>query len=285
MSEFGGSCDYNAADSIPQVFDSVEREHVDFGVVPVENSTEGSVHATLDRLAETNLSICGEILTPVRHALMAKGADPRTIDTVVSHPQALAQCRTRLKDLLPHVRIREASSTAQAAQQAAHSNSVAALGSEILAGLYDLNILERDLQDIAVNLTRFLAIGLEYAPMTGDDKTSIMFAVPHEPGALCNSLATLAKHELNMTKIVSRPSRKAPWEYVFFVDFHGHRDEPKVHGAIVEMAQNSAKLKVLGSYRAAEWGKSHRMSAGPALDRTLQNGSAAVQFGPIANRS
>jgi chorismate mutase/prephenate dehydratase len=147
--------------------------------------------------------------------------------------------------------LKEAPSTARAAELAAESESVAALGSEILADLYGLNILKTNVQDIAANQTRFLVMGHSRVARTGSDKTSIMFSAPHEPGALCKVLAELGDHGLNMTKIVSRPSKRTPWEYVFFVDFYGHMDEPGVARALERMSALSLGMKILGSYPPA----------------------------------
>lgn len=251
MGHFGASCQYRPVQSIPQVFDDVERGAANFGVAPVENSTEGSVHVTMDKLADTDLTICGEILTPIRHCLMAKGNELESIKTVMSHPQALAQCRTRLRELLPNVGILECPSTARAAQEASVNNSSAVVGSRALASLYDLKVLEDGIQDVSVNLTRFVIIGKDNPSVTGNDKTSIMFGVPHKPGALGCALAGLADHGLNMTRIESRPSKQTPWEYVFFVDFQGHMDDPKVSGALRDMGPKTVKMKVLGSYPVA----------------------------------
>ncbi len=282
LGHFGASCEYKPAQSIPQVFNDVELGNVNYGVAPVENSTEGSVHATMDRLADTDLTVCGEILSPIRHCLMAKGADLETIKMVMSHPQALAQCGNRLRELLPKVLIMECPSTAKAAKEASENVSVAAVGSRTLATLYDLEVLEDGIQDVSVNLTRFVIIGNNRPAVTGNDKTSIMFGVPHKPGALGAALAALAHHGLNMSRIESRPSKRTPWEYVFFVDFLGHVDDPKVIEALKDMGSKTTKMKVLGSYPAAlNTSGSARLSGLEKEDLRLK----PLDVGPINNNT
>lgn len=248
IDRFGKAADFAPEDSIHSVFRQVECGHADFGVVPVENSSEGSVNATLDELTETSLRICGEVLLPISHCLAARTPELGSIRTVLSHPQALAQCRSWLRERLPGVELRGVSSTAAAAQEAALREDCAAVGAGMCADLYGLHIVVRDIQDRSLNLTRFLIVGVESCEATARDKTSIVFSTAHRPGALHRALAAFAQREINLLKIESRPSKTAPWEYVFFTDFEGHETDDRVRPALENLRDAVQRLKILGSY-------------------------------------
>jgi len=248
---FGSTATLVPARSIADVFEEVERGRAEFGVVPVENSTEGSVNVTLDRLIDSDLLITGELLLEITHHLLGRAQDLAAIRTVCSHPQALAQCRQWLTTNLPDVTLEEVSSTAAAAERADHDPTVAALASELAARLYDLPVLHRRIEDNPLNSTRFLVLGRRAMPPTGKDKTSILCSLKHEVGALAAFLEPFARHGLNLTKIESRPTKRRPWEYVFFVDFEGHADTPPVQAALNEIRGRCLYLKPLGSYPTA----------------------------------
>jgi chorismate mutase/prephenate dehydratase len=247
---FGRSCSFLPSDSIVDVFRRVEIGHADFGVVPVENSTEGTVGLTLDQLAVTHVDICAEIFLRVSHALMSLDRDLGNIERVFSHPQALAQCLGWLSNKLPGTAMIQTSSTAAAAQRASQEAGTAAVGSEMLAPVYGLEVLARDIQDRALNLTRFLVIGNQESSRTGRDKTSLLFAVSHHPGALREALTPFAEQEVNISRIESRPSKETPWEYVFFLDLEGHLADKSVGTAVEKLAACVSRLKILGSYPA-----------------------------------
>ena len=244
---FGTSLDYAAQKTIGDVFTEVAKNCADYGVVPVENSTEGVVTHTLDMFVESDLKIVAQIVTPIQHCLMSRGALAQ-VRKLYTHPQALAQCRGWVQRHLPHAEIVETSSTTRAAELAAKDRKAAAIAGALAAERYRLDILESDIQDSAVNATRFLVLGRKCAPPTGDDRTSLMFSIHHHVGALHQSLAPFRRAKLNMTKIESRPSRRKAWEYFFFVDCEGHAEDRRVARAIAELGKHCTFVKVLGSY-------------------------------------
>jgi len=250
---FGESVEYHGSRTIAEVFEDVERGRAHFGVVPVENSTDGAVNVTLDRLVETELMICGELTLEIAQHLLSRARDLREIKRVLSHPQGLGQCRGWLAANLPDVPVEETTSTAAAAELAASDTTVAAIASDLAGRLYNVPILQAHIEDNRQNTTRFLVLGRQAAgPSGGRDKTSVVFAMPNQPGALYRILEPLARAGLNLTKIESRPARRATtWDYVMFVDLEGHRATPLVANALSEMAQRTLFLKVLGSYPAA----------------------------------
>ncbi len=248
---FGSSATLVPVRSIAEVFDEVERGRAQFGVVPVENSTEGSVNVTLDRLIDSDLLIAGELSLEISHHLLARAPELAAVRSVCSHPQALAQCRQWLSTHLPEVTLEEVSSTAAAAQRSADDPTAAAVASELAARVYDLPLLVRNIEDNPHNSTRFLVLGRRPMPPTGKDKTSILCSLKHEVGALATFLEPFARHGLNLTKIESRPTKRRPWEYVFFVDFEGHLDTPPVQAALNEVRARCPFLKILGSYPTA----------------------------------
>ena len=235
--------------SINDIFILVEGEKVNYGIIPVENSTEGSVNIALDLLLESNISISGEVEERITHNLIAA---PRTelkdIKIIYSHPQAIAQCRDFIEKSLPNVQARDASSTAAAVNVAKDMENTAAIGSKLAAKVYDMNILKEKIEDNPNNFTRFLVLAKKDADPTGYDKTSIIFSVQHFPGALHKALGVFAGRGINLTKIESRPTKDKPWEYIFFCDFEGHRTDKKLHEAFMELRNTTIVLKILGSY-------------------------------------
>jgi chorismate mutase/prephenate dehydratase len=248
---FGGSVEYLSCETISDVFDAVEKKMADYGVVPVENSTEGAVTYTLDRLVDTSLKICAEIYLPISECLLATGPRER-IQKLYSHPQVLGQCRQWLQREMSGVDLIPVASTARAAELASKEDGAAALASHLAAEIYGLQILESDVQDLSGNTTRFLVIGNSFGKPTGEDKTSLLFAVQHKAGALYGALESFKTFKLNMTKIESRPSRGKAWEYYFFVDVEGHIQDACVADAIAEMDGHCVLNTVLGSYPRAK---------------------------------
>ncbi len=252
MRYFGGSVNFVSQDSIPDVFRVVERGQTPFGVVPVENSSEGAVGQTLDHLAGSGVRICGETFCQISHCIMSLEHSLGAIERVYSHPQALAQCLGWLSQKLPSRPLIPVASTSAAAVKAGEERGSAAVGSSMLAGLHGLEVLATDIQDLALNQTRFLIIGSVENSPTGKDKTSVLFTTSHKPGALWRALTPLAEMGINLTKIESRPSKERPWEYIFFVDFEGHIGDDHVALTIRALEGCVEKLKVLGSYPAAD---------------------------------
>jgi chorismate mutase / prephenate dehydratase len=251
--QFGLSARAIPVGTINGVFEEVARGGADFGVVPVENSTEGVVNHTLDTFLTTELRISAEIILEVNHCLLVRpGLDLAHIDRVFSHPQALAQCRRWLSQNLPRAAVVEAGSTSEAARLAREDPHGAAIASELAARLYDMTVARRNLADVAHNVTRFLVIGEKQADPTGRDRTSILLELADEPGILFKVLEPFARRGVNMSKIESRPSRRRPWEYVFFIDVDGHQRDAAVTAAADEVRERCTTLKLLGSYPKAE---------------------------------
>lgn len=247
---FGSSVRYLPCETISDVFAVVEKRTADYGVVPIENSTDGAVTHTLDQLAETPLKISAEIYLPISQCLVAAG--PREqLRRLYSKPEAFGQCRRWLHENLPGVELASASSTARAAEIARDEPGSGALASSLAAELYGLRILEHDIQDLGGNTTRFLVIARAYGPPSGRDKTSILFAVRHKVGALHDALGAFKKYTVNMTRIESRPSKTKAWEYYFFVDLEGHAQEEQLRRALEDLAEHCTLLTVLGSYPRA----------------------------------
>ncbi len=245
--KFGASVSYLPRESIGDVFEAVSRGRADYGVVPIENSTEGAVNHTLDVFIESELRICAQLTLKIEHHFMA--VMPREqVRRVFSHPQVFGQCRQWLHDHLPGVDQVEVSSTARAGEMAAKATDAGALAGRMVAELYGLSILDAGVQDRATNTTRFLVIGPKDCPPTGRDKTSLMFGVPDRAGALFSALEPLQRTGVSMSKIESRPSKRKPWEYVFFVDVEGHRQEDRLVQSIGEVEARCSFLKILGSY-------------------------------------
>ncbi len=221
MKQFGFSAQLVPQKSIPAVFDEVQRGRANYGVVPVENSTEGAVSHTLDMFMESELKINAEVLLEISHYLLSRTGRFEDIRKVVSHPQPLAQCRKWLEENLPDVPLVDVGSTAMAAQTAADDETAAAIASEMAASLYGLQIVKERIEDNPNNFTRFLVIGRKTPSPSGRDKTSIMFSVKDEPGILYRMLEPFSKRGVNLSKIESRPMKKKAWEYIFFLDHGG----------------------------------------------------------------
>lgn len=238
--------------TIGGVFEEVERGGADLGVVPVENSTEGVIISTLDGFVESELKVSAEIILKISLCLMARsGVDLDAIERVYSIPVAMGQCRKWLAANLPRATMVESPSTAEAARSALGDAHGAAVASEMAAKLYELHVVKRNIEDFAQNVTRFLVLGRQEAGPTGNDKTSMLLTTRDEPGILYRVLGAFAERGLNMTKIESRPSRRRPWEYVFFVDIDGHAGDAGLRAAIEQVRAQCESLKVLGSYPKA----------------------------------
>jgi len=248
MQHFGLSGDFVPKKDIADVFDDVEKGRADFGVVPIENSTEGVVSHTLDKFVQSNLKIYSEVMLEISLALLNKTGKVSDIAKVCSHPHAIAQCKNWVKSNLPKALVIDVSSTALAAQMAAEDSSTAAIASIAAASLYDLRVIEKNIEDNSNNYTRFLVIGKNLANKTGRDKTSLMFAIKDAPGALYTMLKPFASRGINLTKIESRPIKTKAWEYVFFVDLDGHMADEPVKDAVAELEKSCSFLKILGSY-------------------------------------
>lgn len=248
IQQFGHAAKFYQAKGLADIFDEVEKGRMDYGVVPIENSTEGVVNLTLDLFIDSHLKICAEILLKVAHHLLSKSGKVEDVKRVYSHPQAIAQCTNWLAKNLPHIPVKEVFSTAKAAQHAAEDENVAAIASEFAAKHYNLRIVRRDIEDIAQNFTKFWVIGKKSPGRTGNDKTSIMISLKDGVGALYHMLEPFAGQEINLTKIESRPFKKRPWEYIFFIDIEGHAQDENVSLALQEIQKSSQFHKVLGSY-------------------------------------
>jgi len=248
LKHFGRNCAFIPLPSIKDVFFEVERKRADFGVVPIENSTEGVVNHSLDMFIDSDLLIVAEREEPISHNLFSLSGRLKEIQTVYSHPQPLAQCRKWLDTHLPHVAIHESASTSDAALKATLDASSGAIASLMAGKMYHLKPVAEKIEDTRDNATRFLIIGRASAPETGRDKTSILFALKDKVGALYEVLEAFKKEGLNLTKIESRPTKKKAWEYIFFVDFIGHQSQKNVQRALASLREKCSSLKILGSY-------------------------------------
>ncbi len=248
IQQFGQAARYIYTKSVAEIFDEVERERADYGVVPIENSTEGVVNLTLDMFIESPLQICAEVMLEISHALLSKMEQMEDITTIYSHPQALAQCYGWLSKNVPHAEIKEVFSTAMAAKMTLEEPHSAAIASEFAAKIYGVPVLKRKIEDNPQNFTRFWVVGKKSPGRTGDDKTSLMFSIRDGVGALHEMLEPFATHSINMTKIESRPFRKKPWEYIFFIDIEGHLEDAPVKAALEAVTKKTQFMKILGSY-------------------------------------
>lgn len=251
LQRFGASLRYVPLKTISEVFHEVSKRRADFGVVPIENSTEGVVTHTLDMFYDSDLKIVAQIVLPVQHCLLSHARRDQ-IKKLYIHPQTLAQCRGWLQKNFPNVEIIETSSNARSAELAAQDKTAGAIAGLLAAEKYGLPVLEHNVQDSADNATRFLVLGRQCSPPTGNDRTSLMFCIADRPGALYSALAPFSRHQINMTKIESRPSKRKAWEYFFFVDIDGHASDPKVARAIKQLSEHCVFVKVLGSYPNTE---------------------------------
>ncbi|MCA9482671.1 MAG: prephenate dehydratase [Nitrospina sp.] len=248
MKKFGHSAEFRPATHINGIFRLVEQGHADYGVVPIENSIEGVVNLTLDTFVDSPLVICDEIRLGISHCLMSHSGKPGQVKEIHSHPQALAQCRNWLSEHYPDAEQIPTSSTAIAAQLAGQEKHIAAVAGKLAAETYKLKVIAERIEDDLKNTTRFLIIGKEMAKKAKHNKTSIMFSIKDEAGSLLKILQLFARHEINLTKIQSRPLRNRPWEYLFFVDFEGHVEEPGIVKVLDTLRKRSLFLRVMGSY-------------------------------------
>ena len=246
-SKFGASVKYAPQASISEVFDAVARGRADYGVVPVENSWEGAVNHTLDMFLESELQVCAQILLKIEQHLLAVGARDE-ITKIYSHPQAFGQCRRWLQSNMPKAEWVEVSSTTRAAELAARETGTAAVAGKLAGELYGLQTLDVAIQDSPENTTRFLVIGQKPSPATGCDRTSLMFSVSHEPGALYRTLEPFYRLGINIGKIESRPSRRKAWEYCFFLDVDGHSTDAQLNEALSELHKQCTLVKILGTF-------------------------------------
>lgn len=251
LKHFGHSAKTQPLGSIPEVFRDVESGVCPYGVVPVENSTEGVVTHTLDMFLNSPLRICGEVTLRINHHLMGLIEGLDQVKALYSHQQSLAQCRGWLDRHLPRAKRVSVGSNAEAAKLAATEPESAAIAGEAAADIYGLNILSQNIEDEPGNTTRFLVIGKQETPASGEDKTSLLLATRNVAGGLHRLLAPLAEHNVSMTRIESRPSRRGRWEYVFFVDVAGHQDDDIVAQALESLRNEAQVCKVLGSYPKA----------------------------------
>ena len=254
LKHFGHSVHALSVPTIDEVFHEVESGTADFGVAPVENSSEGTVNIhTLDMFLTSPLKICGEIELRIHQHLMGHMKDLKDVKRVCSHPQSLAQCRAWLAEHLPDVEKVPVASNAEAARRARDEDGTAALAGEAAAGVYGLNILFNTVEDRDDNTTRFVVVGRKLFPPSGNDKTSVLVSAKEteEPGVLLQLLAPLSKNGVSMTRIESRPSRKRRWHYVFFLDLDGHAEDPPVRKALEAMKAKASLFKVLGAFPKA----------------------------------
>ncbi len=248
---FGLQARYRECATIEAVFEAVESGDATYGVVPFENSTEGSVSMTSDALLEGKLLIRQEYVLPIKHSLLSRASSLAKISAVYSHPQALGQCRTWIAKHLPRAQVIQTTSTTAAAREAREQDHAAAIAAEIAAEIHDLPILRSNVQDRADNATRFVVLSNEDAPPSGSDRTTLAFGVKDEEGALRRVLSVFESNHVNLTRIESRPSRRAAWHYVFLVDVEGHRNDASLAKALREAARIADFVKVVGSYPRA----------------------------------
>jgi chorismate mutase/prephenate dehydratase len=233
--------------SIHDVFSAVRKGRADAGVVPIENSTEGSVNTTLDLLLSNELVISKEVFVNIAHSFIAN-AGVEKVNKIYSHPQAFAQCQNWLRKRYPKAELVGASSTASAAVHAASNGNSAAIASEKTAKRFGLRVVQQNIQDLSFNKTRFIVIGKKAAKAARTNKTTMFFAVKDRPGALFDCLKGFKDLNVNLTRLESRPSRKSAWDYVFFVEFVGDVSEPRIKDALAELKKHANFVKVLGSY-------------------------------------
>lgn len=257
LKHFGHSVVSAPMSSIDDVFREVESGAANYGVVPVENSTEGMVNSTLDSFMNSSLKICGEVELRIHHHMLVKGdVDPADIKYIYSHEQSLAQCRKWLNTHLPDAERISVASNAEAARMVAEATdktagSIAAIAGDMAAEIYQLNRMTSKIEDQPDNTTRFLIVGHQGVPASGSDKSSIIIAMRNKPGALYHVLEPFQRAAISLTRVETRPSRSGTWNYVFFVDFEGHCEDVNVKAVLEEIADEAAELKILGSYPIA----------------------------------
>ncbi|HEY3322691.1 MAG TPA: prephenate dehydratase [Planctomycetota bacterium] len=265
--KFGTSVEYIPTRDMRDVFMAVSRGRADFGLVPIENSTEGGVNQSIDMFADTRLKIASEIYLPIHHHLLSKSPIGK-VKMIYSHPQPFAQCRNWLMGHVGDIQRKEVASTAEAAELASKNPQSAAIAGSLAAQIYNVPMIAEHIEDSADNITRFFVVAEKMAERTGKDKTSLVLAIRDEPGALLRLLVPFQANSINLTRIESRPSKRRAWEYNFFVDLEGHIDDENVKRALHQLEGQLKHLEVLGSYPAAE-----RTPTGAAL-RHMPSGEA-----------
>jgi chorismate mutase/prephenate dehydratase len=246
--QFGNAVEGAPCASIDEVFRATEAGTADFGIVPIENSSEGAISRTLDLLLQTTLSISAETSIQVHHNLMTRSGAMNGVMRICAHSQALAQCHAWLNQSYPNIERLAVASNGEAARMASEDPTLAAIAGEIAGQTYGLQIVKAHIQDDPHNRTRFAVVGRLHAEPSGKDQTSLILSVPNTAGAVYNMLAPLARHGVSMTRFESRPARMGTWEYYFYVDIEGHAQDDKVAKALTELKQNAAFFKLLGSY-------------------------------------
>jgi len=248
--QFGACVDYHPVESIGAVFRAIASGQADLGLVPIENSTGGGIHESLDCFMHTNVRVCAEALIPIHHHLLSQSEDA-DIQSICSRPEVFEQCRTWLNQNILHAERIATTSSAKAAEQASQNPTIAAIGSSLAAEIYNLPIRHEAIEDNPNNITRFFVIGNQVSTPTGDDKTAILFTTPHEPGALAGVIDVFREKGVNLTHIDKRPSQRVNWEYCFFVDCEGHVDQPPLRDAIDAISKHCTHLSILGSFPRA----------------------------------
>ena len=245
---FGSAVEGIPVESIEETFKAVENGKAAYGVVPVENSTEGVVTHTLDRFVDSQLNIVSEIYMNISHCLLSKAEGMGDVKKIYAHPQSFSQCRQWLNNNLSGIEKQETSSNSRAAELAAGDPTAAAIAGKVAGGVYDLNILASHIEDNPENMTRFLVIGKSLCEPTDMDKTSLVCSVNDRPGALHDLLSAFSGRSINMTRIESRPTRKKAWQYLFFIDLEGHASNPAIKTTLEELEETIQYIRVLGSY-------------------------------------
>ena len=253
LKQFGHAAQMMPLGAIDEIFRAVETDAARFGVVPVENSTEGVISHTLDMFMRSTLKICGEVVIRIHHNLVGSVNDVSKVKKVLSHQQSLAQCRYWLDVNLPNAERETVSSNAEAARLVSGTDDMVAIASAAAAEIYQLNTLASQIEDEPDNTTRFLIIGRQDVPPSGDDKTSLLISARNKPGALFHLLQPLSDNGISMTRIESRPSKGGLWEYVFFIDIEGHKDDDDIAPALEQLADEAALFRVLGAYPKAAY--------------------------------
>ena len=251
LKHFGHSVITQSQKSIDAIFREVAAGSVDYGMVPVENSTEGVINHTLDQLVNSSLKICGEVALRIHHHLMGLDSELSAVKMIYSHAQSLAQCRQWLNKHVQDIELIDVSSNAEAARRASIEPGAAAIAGETAAEIYGLNLIEKNIEDNPDNTTRFLILGRSAVPPSGDDKTVLLVSAQNRPGALFDLLKPLANNNVSMSRIESRPSQQGMWDYLFFVDIDGHCEEERIASALVELKAEASLFKILGSFPKA----------------------------------
>lgn len=249
VKHFGYAMSANPQTSIDKIFKEVEAGNCEYGVIPIENSTEGVVNQSLDGFLDCSMKICGEVILPIHQCFMTKNS--KDIKRIVSHQQSIAQCRNWLQEHYPNIEVIPVSSNGEAARLARDEKQTAAIAGYLAAELYELDLIHENIEDNPNNTTRFWVIGKQDSEASGDDKTSIVMSTPNKPGSLIELLTPFAKHKVELTLIESRPSLSGVWDYYFFLDFDGHQQDKAIKAALNELSQSTIMLKTLGSYPKA----------------------------------